>query len=71
MILTTPKARKYVENISVSLKNFAKYFKINQILQIYGVKVTSRNYRNEFSKAYKILYKDNKLCYLTEILDSA
>ena len=35
------------------------------------MKVSSRSYRNEFSKAYKILYKDDKLCYLTEILDSA
>ena len=31
----------------------------------------SRDYRGEFSKAYKILYKEGSLCYLTEILDSA
>lgn len=32
---------------------------------------SSRDYRTSFSKAYRILYKENKLCYLTEILDSA
>jgi len=31
----------------------------------------SRDYRKEFSKAYKFLYKEGDLCYLTEILDSA
>ena len=31
----------------------------------------SREYRKCFSKAYRILYKENKLCYLTEILDSS
>jgi len=30
-----------------------------------------RDYRDKFSKAYKILYKNGELCYLTEILDSA
>ena len=37
----------------------------------FNIKTTPREYRNEFSKAYKILYKDCALCYLTEILDSA
>jgi len=31
----------------------------------------SRDYRKGFSRAYKYLYKDGYLCYLTEILDSA
>ena len=31
----------------------------------------NRDYRLTFSKAYLILYKESKLCYLTEILDSA
>jgi 3-oxoacyl-[acyl-carrier-protein] synthase III len=31
----------------------------------------SRKYREQFSKAYKVLYKEGSLCYLTEILDSA
>jgi hypothetical protein len=31
----------------------------------------NRVYRQSFSKAYRILYVDDKLCYLTEILDSA
>lgn len=36
-----------------------------------GCKTACRDYRNNFSKAYRVLYKDSKLCYLTEILDSA
>lgn len=37
------------------------------------MKITSndRSYRQTFSNAYKVLYKEGKLCYLTEILDSA
>lgn len=31
----------------------------------------TRKYREQFSKAYKVLYKEGALCYLTEILDSA
>ncbi len=31
----------------------------------------SRTYRNKFSQAYKVLYTEGSLCYLTEILDSA
>lgn len=31
----------------------------------------SRKYRSKFSQAYKVLYKENTICYLTEILDSA
>ena len=30
-----------------------------------------RKYRQKFSQAYKILYKENSLCYLTEILNAA
>ena len=36
-----------------------------------GCPVANRDYRTSFSKAYLILYKESKLCYLTEILDSA
>jgi hypothetical protein len=32
---------------------------------------TSREYRKNFSRAYKYLYQEGSLCYLTEILDSA
>ena len=31
----------------------------------------SRDYRSTFSQAYKVLYKEGELSYLTEILDSA
>ncbi|CAK58225.1 unnamed protein product (macronuclear) [Paramecium tetraurelia] len=44
---------------------------LEKMCEVYQVKVESREYRNHFSKAYKILYTQNKLCYLTEILDSA
>ena len=37
----------------------------------YNVTCESRSYRHEFSKAYRVLYKEGRLCYLTEILDSA
>jgi len=36
-----------------------------------NVQVGSRSYRNKFTKAYKMLYKDGSLCYLTEVLDAA
>ena len=32
---------------------------------------SSREYRNEFSQAYRVLFVDASLSYLTEILDSA
>jgi len=37
----------------------------------FKVPTSTRKYRNKFSQAYKVLYKDDSLCYLTEILDSA
>jgi len=35
------------------------------------VKTSSREYRSEFSQAYRVLFVDASLSYLTEILDSA
>jgi hypothetical protein len=35
------------------------------------VQTSSREYRKNFSRAYKYLYQEGNLCYLTEILDSA
>ena len=35
------------------------------------VSIMSRKYISKFSKAYRILYKEDSLCYLIEILDSA
>ena len=43
----------------------------NQSIQTYDVKTVSRDYRSSFSQAYKVLYKEGELSYLTEILDSA
>jgi hypothetical protein len=34
-------------------------------------KCISRKYRKKFSQAYKVLYKEGNLSYLTEILESA
>jgi len=44
---------------------------IEKTCEAFKVNTSSREYRTDFSKAYKILYKDNCLSYLTEILDSA
>ena len=43
----------------------------HSIIQAYLVKTVSRDYRSNFSQAYKVLYKEGELSYLTEILDSA
>lgn len=40
-------------------------------IQVYEVVTVSRSYRQNFSQAYKVLYKEGELSYLTEILDSA
>ena len=37
----------------------------------FGITCANRQYRNKFSRAYRVLYTDGSLCYLTEILDSA
>ena len=44
---------------------------VEKLCEVYKVPCASRDYRNKFSKAYRVLYKENSLCYLTEILDSA
>lgn len=44
---------------------------IEKLCEVFKVPCASRDYRNKFSKAYRVLYKENTLCYLTEILDSA
>lgn len=44
---------------------------VERLCEVFKAKSANRNYRNQFSKAYKVLYKENCLCYLTEILDSA
>ena len=44
---------------------------LEKMSEVFKVKNISRDYRNHFSKAYRVLYKENSLCYLTEILDSA
>ena len=44
---------------------------LEKLCEVFKVLCTSRDYRNKFSKAYRVLYKENSLCYLTEILDSA
>lgn len=54
--------------------NLVQYFShplLRFLLQIFKTRTAARGYRHQFSKAYRILYKEGSLCYLTEILDSA
>lgn len=44
---------------------------IERLCDRFKATCASRKYRDQFSKAYKVLYKEGSLCYLTEILDSA
>jgi hypothetical protein len=44
---------------------------LEKLCDAFEVETESRDYRNEFSNAYRVLYTENSLCYLTEILDSA
>ena len=44
---------------------------IERLCEIFKAQCDSRSYRETFSKAYKVLYNQGCLCYLTEILDSA
>ena len=44
---------------------------IERLCEVFKASTPSRSYRDQFSKAYKVLYKSGSLCYLTEILDSA
>lgn len=44
---------------------------IERLCDVFKAQCAARNYRDQFSKAYKVLYKEGALCYLTEILDSA
>jgi hypothetical protein len=44
---------------------------VERLCEVFQATSSNRTYRNQFSKAYKVLYKEGTLCYLTEILDSA
>ena len=45
---------------------------VEDLMHVYSVQASDRGYRKKFSKAYRILYTPpNRLCYLSEILDSA
>lgn len=44
---------------------------IERLCDVFKVDISDRSYRKDFSNAYKVLYIDESLCYLTEILDSA
>ena len=52
-----------------SCKKFLGF--IEKLCESLKIKSKNRSYRKTFSNAYKVLYKEGKLCYLTEILDSA
>ena len=53
----------------MACKGFLKL--LEKLNECFNTRTASRSYRAIFSKAYRILYKDESLCYLTEILDSA
>ena len=44
---------------------------IENLIKSLKVKISNRDYRKKFTKAYIFLYQEDSLCYLTEILDSA
>lgn len=44
---------------------------LEELCKALEVSCNSRKYRTRFSQAYKKLYKEDALCYLVEILDSA
>ncbi len=44
---------------------------LEKLFDSFRVPHASRLYRNKFSQAYRVLYTEGALCYLTEILDSA
>jgi hypothetical protein len=54
---------------STSCKKFLGF--VEKLSQTLKIKFQNRSYRKKFSNAYKVLYKEGGLCYLTEILDSA
>jgi hypothetical protein len=60
--LDTPEGQRNSKAFLQELENLFDAFKVPS---------APRTYRNKFSQAYKVLYKENTLCYLTEILDSA
>jgi len=44
---------------------------LEKLFESFKIPHASRKYRGKFSQAYKVLYTEGALCYLTEILDSA
>ncbi len=44
---------------------------LEKLFESFKVPHESRQYRTKFSQAYRVLYTEGALCYLTEILDSA
>ena len=44
---------------------------LEKLFAAFKVPHAKRAYREKFSQAYKVLYSEGELCYLTEILDSA
>ena len=44
---------------------------LERLAEPFEVSTAPRKYRKEFSQAYRVLFVDQSLCYLTEILESA
>jgi len=54
------------------LKNCKKLLgQVESMCVCFKIQCGSRKYRNKFSQAYRVLYCEGSLCYLTEILDAA
>lgn len=54
---------------SMACKSFLHH--LENLFELLQCRTADRFYREDFTKAYKILYTEGKLSYLTEILDSA
>jgi hypothetical protein len=46
-------------------------YSIEELMHSFAIQCNDRKYRDKFSQAYKVLYTNYSLCYLTEILSSA
>ena len=64
--------QKYDLDSELGQRSCKKFLnQLEKLCEVFKVPCSSRDYRLKFSKAYRVLYKENTLCYLTEILDSA
>lgn len=70
MINWTLKRRKDSTQLRGFCHNSKNYLQLF-FNQVFKIPTSSRSYRQTFSGAYRDLFAENKLCFLSEILDSA